>query len=228
MRQLRPRTNAGFTLIEILIVISIITILATVAIPNLISSRATANEAAVVGTLRTLATAQFKFKQMGLVDRNNDTAYEFGTLGEMCGYKPLRGTTDYLSPSVLSLKFSGIDTEGRLREHGYYLALFLPDAAGVGLAEKPASVTFYDASLAADYYTVVAWPMTLGSSGRSTFFVNQQGEILKCDRGGYSGTTNAPPPGCALMGTLSPNHITSSDLAVGTNGADGKLWVPVH
>lgn len=228
MRQPRSRTNAGFTLIEILIVISIITILATVAIPNLISSRATANETALVGTLRTLATAQFKFKQMNLVDRNNDTSYEFGTLGEMCGYKPLRGTTEYLSPSVLSLKFSGIDSEGRLREHGYYLALYLPDAAGVGLPEKPASVGSYEASLASDYYTIVAWPMTMGSSGRATFFLNQQGEIVKCDRGGYNGTTKVPPPGCALVGTPSSNHITSSDLAIGSTGADGNLWVPVR
>ena len=229
MQLARPTTQrSGFTLIELLIVISIITILASVAIPNLLSSRATANEAAIVGTLRTLATAQFKFKHMGLVDVNNDSSYEFGTMGEMCGRQLLRGTTTHLSPTVLSLKFGDVDSQGRMREHGYHIALFLPDAAGVGLPETAASVASYDPVQCADFCTIVAWPMTWGTSGKLTFFVNQLGEILKCDQGRYSGTTKVPAPGCALLGTASVNHINGGELAVGTNGADGYRWLPLN
>ena len=47
----------GFTLVEIMIVVAIIALLAAIAIPNLLSARRTANEAAAKATLRSLSTA---------------------------------------------------------------------------------------------------------------------------------------------------------------------------
>src|ERR1051326_3693062 len=48
----------GFTLVELLIVMSLILIIAAIAIPNLLKSRVAANEAAAVGALRTLNVAE--------------------------------------------------------------------------------------------------------------------------------------------------------------------------
>ena len=48
------KKQKGFSLIELLIVVTIILIIAGIAIPNLLNSRITANEAAAVSTLRTL------------------------------------------------------------------------------------------------------------------------------------------------------------------------------
>ena len=47
----------GFSLLELLIVVSIILIISAIAIPNLLRSRMAANEASAVGTLRTVNTA---------------------------------------------------------------------------------------------------------------------------------------------------------------------------
>jgi type IV pilus assembly protein PilA len=47
----------GFSLIELLVVVAIILIIAAIAIPNLLGSRMSANEASAVGSLRTYTTA---------------------------------------------------------------------------------------------------------------------------------------------------------------------------
>jgi prepilin-type N-terminal cleavage/methylation domain-containing protein len=53
----RSATARGFSLIELLIVIAIILIIAAIAIPSLIRSRMSANEASAVNSMRTMTTA---------------------------------------------------------------------------------------------------------------------------------------------------------------------------
>jgi len=55
------KKQKGFSLIELLIVVAIILIIAAIAIPNLIKSKMAANEAAAVGALRTLTTAEIAY-----------------------------------------------------------------------------------------------------------------------------------------------------------------------
>ena len=53
--------NKGFSLLELLIVVAIILIIATIAIPSLLRSRQAANESAAVADLRTINTAQITY-----------------------------------------------------------------------------------------------------------------------------------------------------------------------
>jgi len=55
------KRQKGFSLIELLIVVAIILIIASIAIPNLLRSRIAANEASAVGSMRSINTAMVTY-----------------------------------------------------------------------------------------------------------------------------------------------------------------------
>lgn len=54
--------QTGFSLIELLIVVAVISIVSAVAVPNLVSSRRAANEGSALGTMRIIASGQATYR----------------------------------------------------------------------------------------------------------------------------------------------------------------------
>ncbi len=220
--------HRAFTLLELLIILVVIAIIVTIALPNLLSSRIEANETATIATLNQIVKSQLDFQTRREADMNVNGIGEFGTFGEMSGNVPVRagnGGTKFMSPEVINASFRAISPIGEMFRSGYHYRVYLPNAAGLGLIEEPgggASVNV-DADLAESVWCVYAWPGQHAGSGRRSFFTNQTGDITTTEDPTYSGPGAPIPAGAAFLPGEPASHITGT-VAVNTTGRDGNTW----
>jgi type IV pilus assembly protein PilA len=158
------RKDAGFSLIELLIVVAVILVVAAIAIPSLTHAKMAANEAAAVSALRTLATEEV----------NYDAAYSSGfsmTLANL-GPPPPGNAAD---PSTAGL----VDVELASGIRGGYHFIYTPiDPSGSG---RPGG------------YEVNANPISPGITGQWYFYVDQS-NVIRQNYGAPADKTSAPAP----------------------------------
>ncbi len=56
-----PGSNEGFSLIELMIVLVVIAVIVSIAVPNLLESKKATNEASAIAAMRTICTAQMVY-----------------------------------------------------------------------------------------------------------------------------------------------------------------------
>jgi hypothetical protein len=187
-----------------MIVVAIIAIIASIAIPKLLSARISANENAAIATLRSIASAQAQIESSCAVDTDADGGGEFAYFGELAGVADLRffdgltGAADIgterLDPPILPTAFGDIiadvNDEGIVSRSGYHFKMFLPDVtdgAGKvpGLPEDPGAVggavagTLPSSDNCEILWCCYAWPVETGKTGNRSFFINQEGDLLQ-------------------------------------------------
>jgi len=82
------RKQAGFSLIELLIVVAIILIISAIALPNLMVARMSANEASAVQSLRTIQSAETAYSTTFPAVGFSATLADLGGSGSTCTATP--------------------------------------------------------------------------------------------------------------------------------------------
>jgi prepilin-type N-terminal cleavage/methylation domain-containing protein len=118
------KSQKGFSLVELLVVVIIIAIVAAIAIPNLLSSRRAANEASAISSLRTIHSAEVTFQ--ATVGNSRD----FGTGPEMLTAGLIDATLGAASPAKSGYSFVIGQTDGTASTASVYCASASPQSTG--------------------------------------------------------------------------------------------------
>jgi type IV pilus assembly protein PilA len=157
---------AGFSLIELLIVVAVILVIAAIAIPNLLRSRMAANEASAVASVRSINTSQVVYQ----------STYNIGFAARLIDLSD-GGVAANCTPPTLPVSTSSclIDSSLAAGSKTGYNFTYTPVSTGAVVST----------------YRVNADPISSGGSGQRHFFSD---ETLVIRVNNVAVATGADPP----------------------------------
>ena len=159
----KRRFQGGFTLMELLIVMSVILILMAVAIPNYMNMRSQANETAAMEELRTINSAEIQYQT------------NFPANGFACGLTQLGGSAKNGPPSAQGAELIPDDLASGYKS-GYLFKVV--NCTKVTVNNQDVYTSF----------EVTAVPQSVGKTGHRGFCMDQTGEIKADPAGGTNCT----------------------------------------
>lgn len=156
------RKDRGFSLIELLIVVAIILIVAAVAVPNLVRSRMSANEASAVASMRTVITSEIVYS----------STYANGFSSNLLSLSDGGTATNCIPPAVASATAACLlDSNVASGTKNGYIFTYAPSGSG----------TF-------DTYTLNGDPGTPGAGQRH--FYSDQTNVLRVNNAAVASSTD--------------------------------------
>jgi type IV pilus assembly protein PilA len=147
------RRQKGFSLIELLIVVTIILIISAIAIPSLMHSKMQANEAAAVVTMQTLNSSAIMYS-----NSYGGFPHTLSNLGPSAGGPASSSAAADLIDSALA---SGVKS-------GYKFTFTVVAADPAGNVNS---------------YAITAVPVTPGSTGQKSYYTDQSGVVRVSNNG---------------------------------------------
>lgn len=163
--------EAGYTLMEILVVISIILLVTLIAIPNLPGMKIQVNENAAIQALRNIYQSQQQFQS------------RYPTVGFACQLPALGGSPATGEATAEHAKVLPGDIASG-RKSGYSFSIIHCVKAS-GTSHGTNQATVQDQTIG---YEAIAIPQALGKTGHRGFCIDQQGEVKADPAGGTACT----------------------------------------